>query len=316
MLYNKFSEYLKNKYGTKVYKLPVNLPCTCPNRDGTVGTGGCIFCGEEGAGFELLSPGLEVKEQLKRNSAYIGSRYGSARFIAYFQNYTNTYLPEQQFMKAMRDACAEGVVALYISTRPDSVPDAYLEFLGELQNDRKIDVIMELGLQTVNYKTLRRINRGHTLAEFIDAVRRVKGYGLGTCAHYIVDFPWDTREDTVEGAKVLSALAVDQVKCHSLFILDGTPLGEMYRKGEVSPVSLEEYEERVIAFLEYLNPEIVIQRLIGRAPEERTLFCNWGMSWWKIRDRVEEKMLREGRFQGGRFHSLHTVPAGSPRPCL
>jgi len=305
LLYNKFSEYLKTKYGTKVYKLPVNIPASCPNRDGNLGRGGCIFCGEEGAGFESLSNTLSVGAQLEQNAAYIGKKYGAARFIAYFQNYSNTYLPLEDFKKYMLDACREYVVALYISTRPDCINDKYLEFLKDIKETRNIDIVIELGLQTVNYHNLEKLNRGHSLAEFIDAVLRIKSHGLGTCAHYIVDLPMDDMTDIIEGAKVISALRVNQVKCHSLFILKDTVLGDMYEKGEVQPLTLDEYTERIIVFLEHLDPEIVIQRLIGRAPADRSLFCSWGMSWRKVHDLVEQKMAGEGRRQGSKFNYLN-----------
>lgn len=305
MSYRKFSEYLKNRYGTKVYKLPVCIPVSCPNRDGTLGRAGCIFCGEEGAGFETLSDSLSVGEQLRRNAEYIGKNYGSNKFIAYFQNYSNTYLPLERFRQHILEACQENVVAIYISTRPDCIHDTYLQFLRGIREEKGLDIVVELGLQTVNYRTLRFLQRGHGLAEFIDAVQRLNRFGLESCAHYIVDLPMDTREDAVEGARILSALGVDQVKCHSLFVLKDTPLGEMLEKGEVQPIPMDEYAERVVAFLEHLDPEIVIQRLIGRAPEERTLFCNWGTSWWKIQEQVEKKMRDEGRYQGRLFHYLN-----------
>jgi radical SAM protein (TIGR01212 family) len=304
-LYYKFSDYLKNKYGTKVYKLPVNLPVSCPNRDGNLGRGGCIFCGEEGAGFENLSCNLSVTRQLKINSEYIGKRYGSRKYIAYFQNYSNTYLPYEDFNKYIVEACIEGIVAIYISTRPDCINEFYLEFLERISEEKGIDIVLEIGLQTVNYHTLEKLNRGHGLAEFIDAIIRIKRHNLDTCAHYIVDLPMDNMEDVKEGARILSALGVNQVKCHSMYILERTKLGEMYKRGEVHPVSLEEYLERVISFLEYLDPDIVIQRLIGRAPAERSLFCNWGLSWWKVMDLIEEKMQKEMRFQGNRFNYLN-----------
>lgn len=305
MLYNKFSEYLKSRYGEKVYKLPVNLPVTCPNRDGRFGTSGCIFCGEEGAGFENLPDFLDVEAQLEQNARYIGANYKSGKFIAYFQNYSNTYLPLESFKQYVLAACRENVVAVYISTRPDCINDRYLEFLQQVKTGRKVDVVIELGLQTVNYHTLKLLKRGHLLAEFIDAVLRIKAHGLESCSHYIVDLPFDTLDDLVEGARVLSALGVDQVKCHSLYILKDTVLGEMYLKGEITPISMEEYIDRIITFLEYLDPKIVVQRLIGRAPKERTLFCSWGTSWWKIRDLIEEKMEREGRYQGRHFNYLN-----------
>lgn len=304
MSYYRFSEFLKNKYGAKVYKLPVNLPATCPNRDGKIGREGCIFCGEEGADFECLPNTLSVKEQLARNSAYISRNYNCDKFIAYFQNYSNTYLPFNEFENYLLEACVEGIAAIYISTRPDCVGDEHLDFLAQLRDKKNVDIVLELGLQTVNYKALEFLNRGHTLAEFIDAVIRTKRYGLDTCAHYIVDLPIDSMDDVMEGAKILSALGVNQVKCHSLYILKDTRLGEMFEKGKIKPVSLEEYVDRIITFLEYLSPDIVIQRLLGRAPEERALFCNWSTSWWKIRDMIEQKMKTEARYQGSKFAYL------------
>ena len=173
-VYNKFSDYLRSRYGTKVYKLPVCIPASCPNRDGRKGSGGCIFCGAEGAGFETLPDTLSVKRQLEQNAAYIGENYKSRKFIAYFQNYSNTYLPFEQFKKYMLEACVENIAAIYISTRPDCISGVYLEFLRELKNEKAVDIVIELGLQTVNYRTLALLNRGHGLAEFIDAVVRDK----------------------------------------------------------------------------------------------------------------------------------------------
>lgn len=305
MLYNKFSSYLKERYGAKVYKLPLNLPVTCPNRDGRISSKGCIFCGEEGAGFENLPSFLGVREQLERNSKYIGTNYKSEKFIAYFQNYTNTYLSLEDFKKYIGEALLENIVAVYISTRPDCIMDSYLSFLREIKESKGVDIVIELGLQTVNYHTLKLLNRGHLLAEFIDAVLAIRAYGLESCAHYIPDIPMDSIDDVVEGSRILSALGVNQVKCHSLYILKDTILGEMYEKGEIRPVGAEEYIERTVSFLEHLNPSIVVQRLIGRAPEERSMFCNWGMSWWKIHDMIERKMAEENRYQGRKFDYLN-----------
>ncbi len=304
MLYYKFSEYLNNRYGVKVYKIPVNIPVTCPNRDGRISVNGCIFCGDEGAGFECLPDYMNVSDQIRTNSKYIGEKYKAEKFIVYFQNYSNTYLPLVQFKNYISEACGENIAAIYISTRPDCINKEQLGFLKFIKDSEKIDIVIELGLQTVNYHTLKKLRRGHTLAEFIDAAVSIKGYGLESCAHYIVDLPFDCMDDVVEGAKVISALGVNQVKCHSMYILKNTVLGDMYGNGEIVPVSMEEYIERTITFLEYLSPDIVLQRLIGRAPEERSLFCSWGTSWWKIRDAIEDKMQNEDRFQGKRFHYL------------
>jgi radical SAM protein (TIGR01212 family) len=305
MSYNKFSDYLKEKYKVKVYKIPINIPVTCPNRDGTIGTKGCLFCGEEGAGFENLSNQLGVREQIQINSKYIGEKYKAEKFIIYFQNYTNTYLPMERFKQYINDSCVPGVVAIYISTRPDCINDRYLSFLQNIKNSCNIDIVIELGLQTVNYHTLKAICRGHLLAEFIDAAIRIKNYGLMTCAHYIVDLPMDNTDDVIEGARIISALGINQVKCHSMYILEGTGMGDLYKKGQIEPVTMDEYIERIITFLEFLSPDIVIQRLIGRAPKERSLFCNWGTSWWKIHDMIEAKMNEERRYQGLKFNYLN-----------
>ena len=305
MVYNKFSDYLKTRYGTKVYKLPINLPVGCPSRDGNIDSGGCCFCGEEGAGFESLSADMSVHNQLAGNANYIGKNYKAEKFIAYFQNYSNTYLPMESFSRYMQEACSEGIVALYISTRPDCVDDLRLDFLKQLKVDYGVDIVLELGLQSTRNQTLKWLKRGHGLAEFVDAVLRIKKRGMEVCAHMISDLPPDDILDVMEGAKLLSALEVDQVKCHSLYILENTALGDSYKKGEFQPLSMDEFVERTIVFLEYLDPGIVVQRLIGRAPAERTLFCNWNTSWWKIQAAVESKMQQEDRYQGRFFNYLN-----------
>jgi len=306
-LYNEYSNYLKEKYGGKVYKLPVNIPCTCPNRDGSIGYGGCTFCAEEGAGFETLDSCMSVREQIKTNMDYISKKYKAEKFIAYFQNYTNTYVKLEKFKQYILDAITENIVEISVSTRPDCIGDEYLKFLKDIRNDYGINISIELGLQTVNYHTLISINRGHTLAEFIDAVLRIKRYGFDICTHVILNLPGDNIQDTVETAKILSVLKVDQVKLHSLYIMKNTKMGIMYKNNEISVIAEEEYVERAVTFLEYLDSNIVVQRLVGRAPKEGSLFVNWGMSWWKIKDDILEKMESENRLQGSKSIEKRTL---------
>ncbi|HOA18843.1 MAG: TIGR01212 family radical SAM protein [Tissierellia bacterium] len=298
-LYNKYSDYLKLKYGEKVYKLPVNIPCTCPNRDGTLGYGGCTFCADVGTGFEMLDNSLSVKEQLNKNMDYISKKYKSGKFIAYFQNYTNTYMDIERFKNYINDAIMDNIVEIAISTRPDCISDEILEFLNEIKK-QNVNITIELGLQTVNYHTLKNINRGHTLAEFIDAVLRIKRYNFEICTHIILNLPGDTILDTVETAKILSVLKINQVKIHSLYIMENTEMGRAYKNNEITLISKDEYVERVIVFLEHLDVDITVQRLIGRAPEKDSLFVNWGMSWWKINDDILYKMKSENRYQGSK----------------
>lgn len=298
MLYNVYSDYLKRRYGEKVYKLPVGLPVTCPNRDGVCGTGGCTFCGEIGAGYENLPAKMSVSEQLLTNKAHIKPKYKAEKFIAYFQNFSNTYLPVMELKRYIEEACHEDVVGIALATRPDCIHDAYLEMLREIKQARGIDLWIELGLQSVNYHALLEVKRGHTLAEFIDAVRRIQRYELESCAHLILNLPWDDMTDVMESAKVLSAMQVDQVKLHALYIVKGTEMAKQYAEGKLRLVSMEEYMERVVVFLEYLSADIVVQRLIGRAPESNTLFSNWQTGWWKIRDTITRIMTERNTYQG------------------
>lgn len=304
-VYNTYSSYLRDKFGEKVYKLPISLPLTCPNRDGTLGVNGCIFCGEEGGSFENLSSTMSVKEQLNKNKEYIGKKYKAKKFIAYFQNFTNTYLPFEDFKSVIEQSIEKDIVGISISTRPDCINEKYLKYLAKIKEEKDLEITIELGLQTVNYHSLRKINRGHSLGEYLDASLGIKKYGLRNCTHLILNLPWDNRIDTVENAKFLSALGVEEIKLHALYIVEGTTLGEMYKNKEISLISKDEYMERVILFLEHLDPKVVVQRIIGRAPEENILFVNWNESWWKIRDEIVSLMESRNTKQGSKFNYLN-----------
>lgn len=294
MMYYRYSEYLKERFHEKVYKLPVKLDLTCPNRDGTCGTGGCIFCGEEGGSFENREG--SIQEQLQQAKKIVQKKYKAHKFIAYFQNFTNTYMGIEKFKNIIEQCRIEDVVGISISTRPDCLYEEHLDYLQTLSKEYMIT--MELGLQTVNYRTLKKINRGHGLWEFIDGVIRCHQRGLRVCAHIIIGLPWDDDFDLIECAGILNALKVDEVKIHALYIVKNTPLGEMYERGEISMMSLREYQQKVITFLQQLDPHIVVERIIGRAPEENSLFCNWNTSWWKIRDEIEATMKEKHYYQG------------------
>jgi hypothetical protein len=301
-LYYKYSDYLKEKYGQKVYKLPINLPVTCPNR---VNGSGCRFCSEKGTGFEAMSSSASVTEQLQFTSEKIRRKYKAERFIAYFQNYTNTYMPLDHFRAFIEEAAAfKHVVEIVISTRPDCISKEYLDVLKEVSERYHICVSLELGLQTVNYHTLAAMNRGHSLAEFIDAVLQIRQYKFAVCAHVILNLPGDTIEDAIETSKILSALHVNMVKLHSLYIPKDCPLCNDYLDGKVEICSCEEYIARVAAFLEYLDPSIVLERLFSRIPEEDAVFSNWSTSWWKLQDMLLEYMERTDSSQGCKFNYL------------
>lgn len=294
-LYYKYSDYLKCKYNEKVYKIPINLPLSCPNR---INGAGCTYCGENAVGYESLENTMSVSCQLSKNIAYIGPRYGSGKFIAYFQNYTNTFLSPSLFKKYMNECARDDVVEISVSTRPDCVDERYLDILKEVSLKTGMDICVELGLQSVNHRTLQLINRGHGLAEFIDAVLMIKKYGFTISAHMILNLPYDDLSDVIEGAKILSALKVDFVKMHSLYICKNTKMESEYLSGNLDLKDVDDYVKKASEFLAYLDKDIAVQRLVSRAPKQDTVFCNYGISWWKIRDFIHEYMTENNLYQG------------------
>ena len=302
--YTSHSKFLRKKYFEKVYKLPINLPITCPNRDGEVGVGGCTFCAEIGAGFESLQNTMTVRQQLEKNMGFIRKKYKAKKFIAYFQNYTNTYMSMNDFEYYMNEAILEDIVEISVSTRPDCINDKHLEILKEIQK-KGVNISIELGLQSVNYHTLQKINRGHSLAEFLDAVMRIKKYGFEIVVHLIPNLPYDYMFDTIECAKIMSALEVQGVKLHALYIAKNTVMAKEYEENKLKMISLEEYVQRVSEFLAHLSPDIAVHRIIGRAPEDETLFCNWNTSWWKIKDMINDYMEKNNIIQGCKCNYLN-----------
>lgn len=301
--YYSISEYYKDTYGEKVYKLPIKLSLTCPNRDGAACYGGCIFCSESGGSFENLPSYLTVDQQLEENKSYIGSRYKAKKFIAYFQNFTNTYMSLDEFKEIIKACNKDYIVAISISTRSDSVTEDKLIFLNEWSKETGKE-IFELGLQTANYKTLEILNRGEDLADFIYACNLINKYNFRICTHVILSLPWDDIKDVRQTAKIINALGVKEVKVHSLFVIKGTKLYQMYKNNEFTMPSKQEYEENVIEFLRLIKKDVAVQRLVGRAPQEETAFCNWDTSWWAIRDEIVEIMNNNGFVQGDKSERI------------
>ncbi|SDM18007.1 TIGR01212 family radical SAM protein [Halarsenatibacter silvermanii] len=305
-VYYKYSEHLKQKHGVKTYKLPLNLPLTCPNRDGLLGEEGCYYCGEKAAGFES-KPDDSIRQQLTELKDHIGQRYNAEKFIAYLQNFTTTYLPLPKLKEYLQKALqVEDIVEITLSTRPDCLNEKYLEGIKKAvhSRDESISLTVELGLQTVNYHTLKRANRGHTLAQFIDAVKIAQEFDFEVGAHLILNLPGDNREDVRENARILSALKLDTVKLHALYLREGTEFGAQYEAGKLEIISLEEYKDRVIEFLQLLDPEIAVQRLLGRAPREGSLFVNWGRDNRQIHQEIVAEMEKRKVQQGEKFDYL------------
>jgi len=229
---------------------------------------------------------------------YIRDRYKAKYFIAYFQNYSNTYMPLQDFYTILEQIKDQEIVGVAFSTRPDCIHSDYLEILKNWSIQYKKDVCIELGLQTVNYHSLKKINRGHSLAEYLDAMLTIQKYGFEVCTHVILNLPWDDMDDVIETAKCLSVLKTHYVKLHALYILKDTQLAKEYLNDAFQIIPLEDYKQRVITFLRYLSEEVIVQRIIGRAPKEHTLFSNWDTSWWKIHDDIVLEMSEANYRQG------------------
>ncbi|MBT1247815.1 MULTISPECIES: TIGR01212 family radical SAM protein [unclassified Thermosipho (in: thermotogales)] len=298
--YRKLSVELKKRYGTKVYRLPINAGFTCPNREN--GQAGCLFCDETGSGFTTIKD-IDIKFQINEmKKRYINK--GAKKFIAYFQNFSNTYAPIERLKDIYYQAIEKDIVQISISTRPDCISDEILDLLEELKE--KIDVSIEMGLQTANYHTLTKMNRGHTLAEYINATMKIKNRGFELVSHVILNFPNDNMLDVIETAKILSVLGVDGVKIHSLYIVKNTILGKMFEEGKIKIGSLEDYVERTIRFLEYLSPKIVIHRLVADPPREGTIFGNWGKPKIQIINLIERKLAEKETYQGKNFLSWYT----------
>ena len=212
----------------------------------------------------LLSNQKTVTQQLNENKAFISKKYKAEKFIAYFQNYTNTFMPLSDFQNYMKEAASQrDIVEISISTRPDCIRKDYMEVLKQIKETYSVEITLELGLQTVNYHTLDDIQRGHGLAEYLDAVRCIQMYDFTICTHVILNLPGDTRRDAIETAKILSALRIPIVKIHSLYIAKNTLLCNAYENGTIAVCSKEEYLQRLADFLEYLSPDIVVERLFS-----------------------------------------------------
>lgn len=302
--YNQLNSFWKKKYGKRVQRIPVSTGLGCPNRTKKNGINGCIFCDPTGSGFAAESPTVPIEEQIKTMIQRTEKKYGEDIYFAvYLQSYTNTYAPVEK-LKHIFDALFidERIKVLDISTRPDCVEQEKLDLIATYKD--KADILIEYGLQSVNRDTLIDLNRGHTLVDFIDAVFRTKKIGIDTLAHMIVDLPQDAMEDVVEGAQILSALGVDGVKLHSLYVVEGTELDRRIKQGRYDSLPFDEFVEREIRFLEYLDPSIVIHRLCSEPPKENA-HGNWGMLKIEIIQEIERSMHERNTYQGKRFTYLN-----------
>ena len=268
-MYRTLNSYLRQRFGCKVYKLALDGGMTCPNRDGTLGSRGCIFCSGSG---EFAEGGTDIAAQLERAKGRVAVKAGpEAKYIAYFQSFTNTYAPVER-LEALFTAAMEpdDVVALSVGTRPDCLPPEVLDLLERL--NRRKPVFVELGLQTVHPETARYIRRGYDLPAYGEAVRALKSRGLEVVTHMIAGLPGESRAMTVETARYIDQSGADGIKIHLLHVLQGTDLAAEYEAGRVPVLTMEDYTETVAACIRVLPPDIVIHRLTGDG-DKRTLLA-------------------------------------------
>ncbi|HIR76315.1 MAG TPA: TIGR01212 family radical SAM protein [Candidatus Choladousia intestinipullorum] len=298
--YHSLDYEMKRRFGEKVYRLALNGGMTCPNRDGTLGYGGCIFCSSGGSGEFAADAALSVTGQILQQKKQILAKRPVHKFIAYFQAYTNTYAPveylERIFLEAIRD---EDIVALSVATRPDCLPDDVLDLLERL--NRRKPVWIELGLQTVHDSTAALIRRGYGLSTFEDAVRKLRARGLEVIVHVILGLPGETSGQMLETVNYLNTCDIQGIKLQLLHILKGTDLETYYHETPFPIMTMEEYIELLIDCIEHLSPDIVIHRLTGDGPAGLLIAPQWSRSKRTVLNRFHAAMRSRNTWQGKAF---------------
>jgi len=295
--YYAFSRFLRERFGAKVYRVTIDAGFTCPNVDGTVAVGGCVYCDNRSFSPNRRLPRTTIREQVRRGIEILQKRYQADQFLAYFQAATNTYAPADK-LKRLYDEALEHpqIVGLAIGTRPDCVPDDILDLIENYARDRY--VCLELGLQTMHDRSLDWMNRGHHFDAFVDAVRRCQGRGLDLCAHVILGLPGESHEDMLATADALAGLPVHAVKIHNLHVVKDTPLEKMYERGEARMLEREEYVQIVCDFLERLRPEMIIHRLSGDAPPDYLVAPLWCLDKPALLRAIHDELERRDSWQG------------------
>ena len=303
--YNAFSEELKRQFGCKVQRISVDAGFTCPNRDGTLASDGCIFCGGHGSGSFGIRRELPVSAQLEDGKEVMRRKYRAEKYIAYFQAYSNTYGTVAHVRQLFSEVIVvSDVVGLIVATRPDCLPEEILEYLQEL--DGQTYLWLEIGMQSMYDRSLAVIKRRHDFACCTDAIQRARLRGLKVCTHIILGLPGETREEMLAMAGELNRLGVDGVKLHLLHVMKGTQLADMYGCGEVKVLCRDEYAGMVCDFLELLEPRILIHRLTGDGGHEHLLAPLWSLKKFEILNLIDAEMERRGTRQGSRSSTTAT----------
>lgn len=294
--YNQYSAYLKNKFGVKVYKITLDAGFSCPNRDGLISTGGCIFCDDGGSFSQAHSNLLSIEQQIDEGIKTLSSRFKAQKFMSYFQAYSNTYKPVKELEKIYNSSlCRKDIVGLSIGTRPDCVDEEKLNLIAGYKDDYYTWV--EYGLQSIHDKTLRKINRGHDFECFLRAYEKTKEKGINVCVHVIFGL-WETHDEIMQTAQKLSELEVDGVKIHMLCALENTKLADMYYRGEIDFMSEYEYVQTVCDFLEYLPSKTTIHRLAGNGLKKNLIAPKWLGAKLDCLNKIDRELMKRNSFQG------------------
>jgi hypothetical protein len=298
--FRSFGQYMREKFGHTVYKVNVDAGFTCPNRDGTLGVSGCIYCNNDSFRPNSCRPTLSVTDQVANGIAHVKKRYGAENFLVYFQPYTNTYAPvehlETLFLEALREPSVAG---LAIGTRPDAIDHEKIKMLEDLAS--KYFILIEYGLQSIYDKSLKFINRGHDYQTFLNALEITVNRGILIGAHIIAGFPTETRDETLAMADDLSSLPIDFLKIHQLQVVKDTPLEEFYIKEPFHVFEYQEYLDFLADFIERLSPEIVLQRLFATAPDDILVAPLWGRNRHQILKDIEKNLEIRGTYQGKKY---------------
>lgn len=295
--YHTFNWHLRQVFGEKVFKVPLDAGFTCPNRDGTVGQGGCVYCSARGSGDFAGQKDLSVRNQFAQVKQMMQKKWPKAKYLAYFQAYSNTYAPVERLRELYEEALAEqGVVGLSLATRPDCLPQDVLDYLEEL--NRRTYLWVELGLQTIHERTLNWIHRGHDYAQFLQALDELRLRGIKVCTHIILGLPGETRDDMLATARALAELPLQGVKIHLLHVLRGTPLEKIYLRDPFPILEKEDYISLIADILEILPSEMIIHRLTGDGPPEDLIAPGWSRKKWEILNAIDAELEHRNTWQG------------------
>lgn len=295
--YRDYNSYLRGIFGCRVQKITLDAGLTCPNRDGSLGKSGCIYCNERGSGTGASRQLRSITEQISSGKSALRRRYKASKFLAYFQSFSNTYAPLEVLKGLYEEALADpDIVGLTIGTRPDCVPDDVLDYLGGLAKSRAI--WLEYGLQSALDATLVRIRRGHDVRTFADAVQRTRARNLPICVHVILGLPGESREDMLDTARFLGRQDIQAVKIHLLYVIRGTVLDDWYREGRYRCLSRDEYASIVGDFLALLSEHVIIQRLTGDPHPDELVAPSWALEKRLNLDAINDYMKERDLWQG------------------